>query len=155
MRTTINPCGLRNRVTCNEQPHHMLGAHFSACCWWGHEQSGCKRPHPVLGSPWARSAIWREWKHSYWEESKTAKEGKCYSPQRDGHETRFRNDNWQRTYLKTFLKTWTWCSCSREWLLYWLRWHQVIEMCSLTVKKPMEKSQYYLLWMWKHGGIWH
>jgi hypothetical protein len=30
-----------------------------------------------LRSPWAWSAIWREWKHRHWEDSKTSKRGQC------------------------------------------------------------------------------
>ena len=68
---------LRNQVARIAIPHTTHGANHSA--WFGgiHEQSGCKRPHPVLGCPWARSAIWREWKHRHWEESKTSKRGQC------------------------------------------------------------------------------
>jgi hypothetical protein len=76
-RTTNYPWGLRNRVARIEKPYTMHGARHSAVFGCIHEQSGCKRPHQVLGSPWARSAIWREWKHRHWEESKTSKRGQC------------------------------------------------------------------------------
>jgi len=55
----------------------MHGAHQSAHLRWVHEQSQCIRLHREFGCPWARSAIWRQWKHRRWEESKTAKEGKA------------------------------------------------------------------------------
>jgi len=76
-RTTHYPWGPRNLVGHIEKPYTMHGARHSAVFGRIHEHSGCKRPHQVLGSPWARSAIWREWKHRHWEESKTSKRGKC------------------------------------------------------------------------------
>jgi len=60
LRTTNYPWGLWNRVAPIEKPHTMHGARHSAVFGRIHKQSGCKRPHQVLGSPWARSAIWRE-----------------------------------------------------------------------------------------------
>jgi len=51
-----------------------------------------------------------------------------------------------------FWMCWNWPSCSRECLLYWLRWHQVIEMSSLSVKKPKSAFQYFRLWKWGHVG---
>jgi len=75
--TTINPRGPRNEVACNDKPHTTHGACHSACFVCVHEQSWCNRLHQVLGRSWARSAIWREWKHEHWEESKTAKRGQC------------------------------------------------------------------------------
>ena len=76
-RITIYPWGLRNRVARIEKPHTMHGACHSA--WFGsiHEQSWCKRPHQVLGSPWVQLPIWRESKHRHWEEPKTSKRGQC------------------------------------------------------------------------------
>jgi len=75
--TTINPWSLRNRVACNQEPHTMYGAHHSASIGFIHVQSRCNRLHQILGSPWPAEAIWRGRKHSHWEESKTAKRGRC------------------------------------------------------------------------------
>jgi len=80
----------------------MHGACHSACVWCFHVQSRWKRPHQVLGSPWARSAIWREWKHRPWEESKTVKVGQYLNQQGVGNETRFSKDNWESTYFNNF-----------------------------------------------------
>jgi len=74
---TKYPRGFWNRVASIQKPHTMHGARHSACFGRIHEQSGCKTPHQVLGSPWVRSAIGREWKHRHWEESKTVKRGQC------------------------------------------------------------------------------
>ena len=63
-RTTNYPWGRRNRVACIEKPHTVHGARHSAVFGRIHAQPGCKRPHQVLRSPWARSAIWREWKQT-------------------------------------------------------------------------------------------
>jgi len=46
-----------------------------------------------------------------------------------------------------FWKSGNWPSYSRECLLYWLRWHLVVETSSLNVKKPKFASRYYRLWM--------
>jgi len=73
MRTAINTSVLRNRVACIEEPHIMYGAHHTAGFRCIHEQSGWNGLRQVLGSPWAQSAIWREWKHRHWNQSKTAK----------------------------------------------------------------------------------
>jgi len=75
--TTIHTWGVRNRVACIEKPHTMHGACHSACFRCGYEQSLCQSRYKVVGSTWARSAIWREWQHRYWEESKTSKRGQC------------------------------------------------------------------------------
>jgi len=72
---TQYPWGLRNQVACIKKQHTMHGAHHWARFGYIHEQSGCNRPHQVLGSPQARSAIWRDWKQRHWEESKTSKSG--------------------------------------------------------------------------------
>jgi len=53
----------------------MHGTRHSACFRCLHEQSMCKRLHQVLESPSAWSAIWREWKHRHWEESRLHKVG--------------------------------------------------------------------------------
>jgi len=68
-QTTHYPWGLRNWVAQIEEPHTIHGARHSACFGCIHEQSGCIRPHQDLGSPWARSAIWREGKHRHWADS--------------------------------------------------------------------------------------
>ena len=120
-----------------------------------HEQSRCKRLHQVLGSPWAQSAISREWKHTHREESKTSNRMQCSNQQGGGPETRFSKDNWKSTYFKIFWMSWNWPLYSREYLLYWLHWHLVVETSSLTVKKRKSASQYYLLWMWRHVGTQH
>jgi hypothetical protein len=73
----IDTWGLSNQVAWIEEPHTVHGAHDTASFRCIHEQSQCKRPHQVLGSAWARSAIGREWKHRHWEESKTSKGGQC------------------------------------------------------------------------------
>ena len=56
---TITSWDLQNRVACIEKPHTMHGACNSVCVRCIYEQSGYKRPHQVLGSPWGRSAIRR------------------------------------------------------------------------------------------------
>jgi len=66
---SINPWGRWNRVACIEEPHTVHGRRHTAGCRCIHEQSQCYRPHHVLGSPLARSAIWREWERRHWEES--------------------------------------------------------------------------------------
>jgi len=71
----------------------MHGACHSACFGLIHVQSRCKRRHKVLGRPSVQSAIWSEWKHRHWEESKTSKGGQCYNQQSVCHETRFSKDN--------------------------------------------------------------
>jgi len=73
--TTINLWGLRTALACNAKPHTMPGAHHSAGSGCIYEQYRYKRPHQVLGGPSAWSAIWREWKHSHRDESKTGKRG--------------------------------------------------------------------------------
>jgi len=152
MRAVINTWGLWNPVACIEAPHTMHGARHTAGFRCIHEQSQCKRPHQVLGSPWVQSAIWREGMHRFWEESKTSKTGQRLNQQRVGHETRFSNRNWESTYFKILSMSWNWPSYSRECLLYWLCWHLVIEMSSLTVKKPKSALQNYWLWIWRHFG---
>jgi hypothetical protein len=57
------------------KPHTMHGARDSACFGCIHDQSGWDRPHQVLRRPWMQSALWRQWQHRYWEESKTSKRG--------------------------------------------------------------------------------
>jgi len=74
---TNYPSGCQNRVAPIEKPHTVHGARHAACSGCLDEHSGSRRPHQVLGSPWARSAIWREWKHRHWENSKTSKRGQC------------------------------------------------------------------------------
>jgi len=71
------PWGLWNRVARIQKPHTMHGIRHSACFGCIHELCRCNRPQQVLGSPCARSAIWREWQHRHWEESKTSKRGQC------------------------------------------------------------------------------
>jgi len=58
-------------------------------------------------------------------------------------------------YFNIFWKCGNWPSCSRECLLYWLRWHLVIETSSLTVTTPKSGLQYYPVWMWRHIGTGH
>ena len=53
----------------------MQGARHTAGFRGIDEQSQCNWPHQALGSPWAQSAIWREWKHRHREGSQTSKEG--------------------------------------------------------------------------------
>ena len=108
-----------------------------------------------MGTPWARSAIWREWMHWDWEESQISKRGQCYNHQDVGHETRFSKDYWEYTYFKIFWKSWNRPSYSTECLRYWLLWHLVVETTSLTLKQPESASQYCLLWMWRHFGTRH
>jgi len=79
-------------------------------------------------------AIWREWKHQHWEESKTSTRGQCSNQQGVSDETRFSKDNWESTYFRIFWKSWNYPSYSRKWFLYWLCWHLVIETSSLTFK---------------------
>jgi len=57
--TTMYPSGVRNWVARIEKPDTMHGASHSTVFGRIHEQSGCKRPHEVLRSPWAQSAVWR------------------------------------------------------------------------------------------------
>jgi len=52
-----------------------------------------------------------------------------------------------------FWKSWNWPSYSRECLRYWLRWHLVAEMRSLTVKQPKSALQYFRLLMRRHFGM--
>jgi len=59
MRATINTWCLWNRVAGIEELHTMHGAHHIARYRCIHEQSRCERPHQVLESPWAWSAIGR------------------------------------------------------------------------------------------------
>jgi len=66
-----------DRVAYIDEPHTMHGAHHTTGFRCIHEQSGCKWPHQVLGSPWARSAIWREQNYRHWKESKTSIRGQC------------------------------------------------------------------------------
>jgi len=75
MRAAIDTWGLWNRVAYIEEPYTMHGACHTTSFRCIHEQSRCERPHQVLGSPWERLVILREWKHRYREESKTGKEG--------------------------------------------------------------------------------
>jgi len=56
-RTAHYPWGLRNRVAHIEKPLTMHGTRHSVCFACIHEQSWCKRPHQVWGSPWGQSAI--------------------------------------------------------------------------------------------------
>jgi len=133
----------------------MHGAHHTAGIGCTHEQSQCKRPHQFLGSPWARSAIGREWKHRHRNKSKTSKRRPCQNQRGVGHETRFSKDNWESTYVMIFWKSWNWPSYSRECLRYWLSWHLLAEMSSSTVKMPMSALQYFRLWMWKHVETQH
>ena len=154
-RAAINPWGLLNQVPCIEEPHTMVGASHTAGFRCIHEQSLCRRPHQVMGSPWAWSVIWREWKHRHWEEPKTANRGQCSNKQCVGYETRFGQDKWESIYFKIVWKFWNWPSYSIECLLNWLHWHLDVETSSFAVKKPKYKSQCYLLWMWKHRGISH
>jgi hypothetical protein len=72
---TNNPCGFRNPVACIDKPHTMHGARHSYSLRCINKQSGCKRPLQFLGSPLARSAICKNWKFRYWQQSKTSKEG--------------------------------------------------------------------------------
>jgi len=58
-------------------------------------------------------------------------------------------------YFNIFWKCWNWPSYSREYFLYWLRWHLVVETSSLTVQKPEYELHSYQLWMRKHGGFRH
>jgi len=117
-RAAINTWGPWNRVAGIEEPHTMHGARHTAGFRCIHEQSWCERPHQVLGSPSVRSAIWREWKHRHWEESKTSNRGQCLNQQGVGHEARFSKDNWESTYFMIFWKSWSWPSYSTECLLY-------------------------------------
>jgi len=39
--------------------------------------------------------------------------------------------------------------------MYWLHWYLVPGTSSLTIKKSNYEMQYYLLWIWNHGGIQH
>ena len=94
-----------------------------------------------MGCLWAWSAIWREYNHRHWEESKTSNRGQCSNQQGVGYVTRSGEDNWGSTYFKIFWKSWKWSSYRRKCWLYWLHWHLVVEMSSLTVKRPKYKSQ--------------
>jgi len=107
-------------LACIEKPYTMHGARHTAGFRCIHEQSRCQRPHEILGSPWARSAICREWNQRHWEESKTSKRGQCENQWGVGHETRFNKDNWESTYFMIFWKSWNWPLYSRECLQYWL-----------------------------------
>ena len=142
-------------MVCIEEPHTVHGARHTAGFRYIHEQSWCTRQHQVLGSPWAISAIWWEWKHGHREESKTSKRGRCKNQYCISHETRFSKDNSKSTYFMIFWNSWNWSSYSRECLLYWLRWHLVVELSSLTVKEPMSALRYFRLWMWRQVGTVH
>jgi len=67
----------------------------------------------------------------------------------------FSKDKWEITYYKIIRKSWNWPSYSRECLLYWFRWHRVIEMSSSTAKNPTSPLRYCLLGMWRHVGTRH
>ena len=60
---------------------------------------------------------------------------------------------WESMYFVIFWKSWNWISYTRECVLYWLRWHLLVEMCSVTVKKRHSTSGYYILCMWRYIGI--
>jgi len=151
--TRINPCCLWYYVACNEQPLTMHGARQASCVRCIHEGSRCKRWQQVFRGTSAQSAIWREWNGTLWEESKTAQRGQCYNPQGVDYATGFEKYNWESSYFKTFLMSWNIHSYDRECLLYFLRWHLIIETSSLTIKKPKYRLQSYLLWRCKHGAI--
>jgi len=155
MRAAINTWALWNRVVCIEIPHTMHSAHHKTGFSCILEQARCKRPHQVLGSPWGWSAIWREWKHRHWEESKTLKWGQCYDPYGVGNDTSLCKDNWERTYFEIFWKYQNWHSDNRECLLYRLPWHLVIETSSLTVNKPQSTLHNFRLLSWRHIGTEH
>jgi len=123
--------------------HH---AHHTAGCRCIHEPCLCEKLHQFLGSPWAWSAIWREWKHRHWEESKISKREQLSNQQDVSYATKYRNNHWQSTYFKIFWKSWHWSSYSTEYLLYWLRWHLVVDTSSLTVKKTksLSTTTYYV-----------
>jgi hypothetical protein len=53
-------------------------AHHTAGLRCIHEQSQCKRQRQIMGIPWARSAIWREWKHRHRERQRLRKEGNAW-----------------------------------------------------------------------------
>ena len=118
MPAAINTWGLSNRVAGIEEPPTVNGASHIAHFGCIHEQAHGKRPHQVLGSPWARLAIWMEWNHRRWEESKTSKRGQCWNQYVGGHGTRLSKDNWESTYFMILWKVWSWPSYSRECLLY-------------------------------------
>jgi len=120
-RAAINTWGLWNRVAWIEESHTLHGTRHTAGFRCIAEQSRSQRPHQVLGSPWARSAIRREWKRRHWDESKASKRGQLWNQWGVGHETRLSKDNWENTYFKIFWKCWIWPSYSRECLLCWLR----------------------------------
>jgi hypothetical protein len=54
-----------------------------------------------------------------------------------------------------FWKFWSWPSYNIECLLYWLRWHLVVETSLLTVKKPKSVLPYFQWWMLRHVGTLH
>jgi len=132
--TTVNTWGLRNLMACFAKPHTMYGARHSACFRCIHEHSRDKRPHQVMGSPWARSTTWRELKYRHSEESKTSKGWQGWNQQGVSHEPRFGKDKWERTHLKNFWKYWNCTFYSSECLRYWLHWHLVVKTGTLTVK---------------------
>ena len=73
----INPWGLCNQLSCIEELHTMHGARHTDGYRCIHELSLGKRLHQVVGSPWAWSAIWKEWKPRHCKESKTSKRRHC------------------------------------------------------------------------------
>jgi len=91
----------------------------------------------------------------HWQGSKTTKWGQCSNQQAVGYETRFSKDNWESMYFKLFWKSWNGPSYSRECLLYWLRWHLVVENSLLDVNKPESPSWCYLVRMWSQAGSRH
>jgi hypothetical protein len=101
---------LLNQVACIETPYTMHGERHTATFRWIHEQSWCKRPYEVLAFRRVQSAIWREWKQSHQENSKTSERGKCYNQEGVSHETRFSEDNWEGTYFMIFWTSWHWPS---------------------------------------------
>jgi len=70
-------------------------------------------------------------------------------------EIRFSKDNCQTIYFKIFWMSWNWPSYSREYKLYWVRWHLVVKTTSLSVNNPYSTLQFYRSWMWRHLGTRH
>jgi hypothetical protein len=62
-RAGISCWGLQIGVVCIEERHTIHWACLRAGARCIQEQSQCKRPYQVSGSPWAQSGIWREPKH--------------------------------------------------------------------------------------------
>jgi hypothetical protein len=80
--------------------------------------------------------MWKAWQHKCWEHSKTVISEQWLIQQSVSYETRIGKDDLERTYFTIFLLSWNRQSYSWQCLLYWLRWHLVVQMSLFTDKCP-------------------